>query len=140
MRRGFGLWTVFFVATSTIAQSRPPKELFSSLIPQKIQKTYNALPHPVQFPSYTNRGSTEQGKWVFFEPDFWTAGFFPATLYEMHTRQTLCNGDAPSGRVDWLALARSASSALVDLAGHNSQGHDVGFLSFPFIEELAMCV
>ncbi|KAK7049399.1 hypothetical protein VNI00_006000 [Paramarasmius palmivorus] len=66
------------------------------------------------------------------------AGFFPATLYEMHTRQTLCNGDAPGGRVDWLVLARSASSALVDLAGHNSQGHDVGFLSFPFIEELAI--
>ncbi|KAF8894707.1 glycoside hydrolase family 88 protein [Infundibulicybe gibba] len=39
---------------------------------------------------------------------------------------------------DWLALGRSVSSGLVPLEAKNSVGHDVGFISFPFIEELVV--
>jgi hypothetical protein len=43
-----------------------------------------------------------------------------------------------------LSFQRSYSephnSGLIPLETHNGQGHDVGFLSFPFVEELAMYV
>ncbi|ESK94259.1 glycoside hydrolase family 88 protein [Moniliophthora roreri MCA 2997] len=111
-------------------------ELFSPLIPQKVTRTYNALPNPIQYPQWTNRG--EPGRWQYFVPDTWTSGFFPLTLYEMHTRQTLCPGDQGGQGIDWIEWGRRASTGLANLPGHNTQGHDVGFLSFPFIEELAI--
>jgi len=42
------------------------------------------------------------------------------------------------GIANWLELGREASAALVPLEIKNGQGHDVGFLSFPFVEELAL--
>lgn len=112
----------------------PPNELFSPIIPQKIARTFNALPNPIQYPQWTNQG--EPGHWQYFVPDTWTSGFFPQTLYEMHTRQTLCPGDQGGQGTDWVEYGRRASIGLASLPGHNTQGHDVGFLSFPFIQEL----
>ncbi|EEB92387.1 hypothetical protein MPER_09112, partial [Moniliophthora perniciosa FA553] len=70
------LLLIVYVGTIRAA---PPNELFSSLIPQKIARTYNALPNPIRYPQYTNRG--EPGRWQYFVPDTWTSGFFPVTLY-----------------------------------------------------------
>jgi hypothetical protein len=39
---------------------------------------------------------------------------------------------------DWLTLGRSTSNGLIPLELVNTVGHDVGFLSFPFVEELAI--
>jgi len=114
-------------------------QLFSPLIPQKVLATNNKLPKPVQYPQYTDR---TVGTWQYFNPDTWTSGFFPVTLYAVNTRRQLC-GATPAnglGAADWLALGRSASNGLLGLSASASIGHDVGFISFPFVEELAVCV
>ncbi|KAL0060572.1 hypothetical protein AAF712_012630 [Marasmius tenuissimus] len=118
-----------------------PSELFSPLVPEKILRTFNSLPNPTQYPQYTRppaSGPASQiGKWDLFVPDTWTSAFFPTTLYEMDRRRDLCGNGEASGDADWAKLARKASEALLSLPGNNNQGHDVGFLSFPFVEELS---
>ncbi|KAJ6582824.1 glycoside hydrolase family 88 protein [Mycena sp. CBHHK59/15] len=61
-------------------------------------------------------------------------------MYALNTRKTLCGVSPANGlsAADWLTLGRSASNGLIPLELHNNQGHDVGFLSFPFVEELAI--
>ncbi|KAJ7349077.1 glycoside hydrolase family 88 protein [Mycena albidolilacea] len=120
------------VATQTV-----PAQLFSSLIPQKVLATAKALPGPIQYPQYTD---TSAGAWQYFVPDTWTSGFFPTTLYALNTRKTLCGATPANGlnAANWLTLGRAASNGLIPLETHNGQGHDVGFLSFPFVEELAI--
>ncbi|KAG7086513.1 hypothetical protein E1B28_002466 [Marasmius oreades] len=126
---------VLITSLYTDIHNIPPPELFSPLIPQKVLRTYSSLPTPTQYPQWTG---TPFGKWDYFVPDTWTSGFFPATLYEMHTRQTLCteNPDVAGLGKDWLQLGRKACDGLAALPGRNTQGHDVGFLSFAFLEEL----
>ncbi|KAL0573175.1 hypothetical protein V5O48_008785 [Marasmius crinis-equi] len=126
---------------SRVSAASVPAELFSSLVPEKILRTYNSLPNPIQYPQYTRPPATgppsQLGKWDFFVPDTWTSAFFPTTLYEMDRRKSLCkNGDASGDNVDWVGLGRKASQGLLSLPDNNSQGHDVGFLSFSFVEEL----
>ncbi|TFK43016.1 glycoside hydrolase family 88 protein [Crucibulum laeve] len=122
---------------SGAAAATPPTQLFSPLIPAKVLATFGALPKPIQYPQYTD---TSAGKWLYFIPDTWTSGFFPTTPYALNTRKTLCGATPQNGlgSADWVALGRSASSGLVPLEIKNGQGHDVGFLSFPFVEELAV--
>ncbi|KAG7096354.1 hypothetical protein E1B28_003798 [Marasmius oreades] len=131
-----GTVSTMFILLNFISQAiAVPSELYSPLVPQKLLRTFNSLPKPIQYPQYTD--SSRPGKWAFFVPDTWTSAFFPTTLYEMDRRRTLCKTLNASGvDVDWLQLGRSASQGLVSLPGHNTQGHDVGFLSFPFVEEL----
>ena len=124
---------------SALALAAIPSELFSSLIPQKVLNTFNALPSPIQYPQYTD---TIAGTWLYFTPNTWTSGFFPAAGYALNTRKTLC-GATPTNALavgDWLSLARSASNGLLSLNASDGLGHDVGFISFPFVEELALCV
>lgn len=123
--------------TPSVLGATVPPELFSPLVPQKVLATFKALPNPTKYPQYTDQ---TVGQWQLFSPDTWTSGFFPATGYALNTRKTLC-GATPNnglGIADWLELGREASAALVPLEIKNGQGHDVGFLSFPFVEELAM--
>lgn len=116
-----------------------PEQLFSSSIPIKVAATFGALPNPVQYPQYTD---STAGDWQYFVPNTWTSGFFPATGYALDTRQRLC-GATPAnalGTANWLTLARSASNGLLNLNASDGIGHDVGFISFPFVEELLVCV
>ncbi|KAF8638888.1 hypothetical protein AX17_001941 [Amanita inopinata Kibby_2008] len=76
------------------------------------------------------------GKWLYFSPNTWTSGFLPATGYALRRRQQLCGSSNDLHIADWLYLGRAASSGLVPLEANNTVGHDVGFLSFPFVEEL----
>jgi hypothetical protein len=41
-------------------------------------------------------------------------------------------------REQWLDIARSSATGEVPLELHTSVGHDVGFLSFPFVDELTV--
>lgn len=113
-----------------------PSELFSDLVPSKILATTKLLPSPLTYPQYTSTS----GSWLLFSPDTWTSGFFPSTLYALNTRKTLCGATSANGlgAADWLDLGRYLSSGEISLEGGNSEGHDQGFLSFPFVEELAM--
>ncbi|KAF9533880.1 glycoside hydrolase family 88 protein [Crepidotus variabilis] len=113
-----------------------PAQLFSPLVAQKVHNTFKLLPNPLQFPHTTD---STKGAWGLVDPNWWTSGFFPGTGYLMNTRKALC-GDPTNelGTTDWLALSRSASNALLSLTDKNGIGHDVGFISFPFIEELTI--
>jgi len=124
--------TLFVIASA----AKPPVELFSPLVPQKVLATLNALPVPTKYPQYTNR----EGTWLYFSPNSWTSGFFPATAYALNTRKDLCGASDANGldAADWVALGQTASSGLIPLESNNSIGHDVGFVSFPFMEELKM--
>ncbi|KAK1219605.1 hypothetical protein PQX77_017677 [Marasmius sp. AFHP31] len=124
------------IATSITLSPRPiPTELYSPLIPTKLLHTFNNLPNPIEYPHYTNK--EHHNKWDYFAPeDVWTSGFFPATLYEMNKRRELCQNGNASGTVNWVELGRIASTGLAELPGRNRRGHDVGFLSYPFLEEV----
>ena len=126
-----------FVVPVVLGTTIPP-ELFSPLIPQKILATFEALPNPIQYPQYTD----QTGDWRFFTPNTWTSGFFLATGYALNTRKQLCGTTSSNqlGAADWLQLSREASAPLVPLEIRNGVGHDVGFLSFPFGEELMVWV
>ncbi|CAL1703456.1 unnamed protein product [Somion occarium] len=110
-----------------------PVEAFSPLIAQKILATAQSTQSPSKYPQYTDRGV---GAWQFFSPDTWTTGFFPSTLYALSTRAKLCKGDRSLDGTDWLGLARRWSAAEIPLETKTGVGHDVGFLSFPFMDEL----
>ncbi|KAI0082871.1 d-4,5 unsaturated-glucuronyl hydrolase-like protein [Panus rudis PR-1116 ss-1] len=110
-----------------------PPESFSPLVAQKVLKTANTVQSPPKYPQWTDR---DTGVWDWFSPDTWTTGFFPSTLYALNTRATkLCKHDKSLQGIDWLGLARMWSAAEVPLETKTGVGHDVGFLSFPFIEE-----
>lgn len=125
------------LASTSFAQS-PPAQLYSPLVPGKILAATNALPASIQYPQFT----TTAGRWRLFAPDTWTSGFHPATLYALHQRTKLCGATNSNGlgAADWLALGRSTSAALASLTKRNSVGHDVGFLSFPYVDELKLSV
>lgn len=122
---------------SPFSQAVLPSELFSSDIPTKVLATFKALPQLVQYPQYTDTGP---GKWLYFSPNTWTSGFFPVTGYALNTRKQLCGATPANGlnNADWLNLARSASNGLLSLNANNGIGHDVGFISYPFIQELVV--
>lgn len=133
------MYTLFMLSSIlAVAVAAPPAQIFSPLVPQKVLATFKALPKPIQYPQYTNTGGT----WLYFSPDTWTSGFFPVTGYALNTRKTLCGATTANGlgSADWVSLGRSASTGLLPLVTRNNVGHDVGFLSFPFVEELAMLV
>ncbi|KAJ8091876.1 hypothetical protein PM082_024108 [Marasmius tenuissimus] len=112
-----------------------PTELYSPLIPTKLLHTFNNLPNPIEYPHYTSQ--YHGNEWNYFAPqDVWTSGFFPATLYEMNKRRELCRNGNASGTVDWVELGRRASTGLAKLPGTNRRSHDVGYLSYPFLEEV----
>ena len=108
-----------------------PANMFSPLIAQKVSSTAAAFAG--NYPQYT---TTNTGAWLFFSPDTWTSGFFPATLYEMNVRQKLCpsSGAGPN----WLALGRSETAAIAHIETDDTVMHDVGFISFPFQAELVV--
>jgi hypothetical protein len=116
-----------------------PVELFSPLVPTKVLATVSSLPNPIQYPQYTH---TTAGEWLLFSPDTWTSGFLPVTLYALNSRNSLCGAthDNKLGIADWLTLGRSTSSGLIGLETSNTLGHDVGFISMAFQEELLMYV
>jgi hypothetical protein len=132
------LATTLFLAVRQVSSGYPP-ELFSPLICTKIYDNAQTLdPSRPLYPQYTDR---IEGEWQYLYPDTWTSGFFPATLYAMNTRDNLCGTEAGSRRkIDWVNLARQWSTGEIPLETQNGVGHDVGFLSFPFVDELVMCV
>lgn len=126
------VWSSF--ATAVLAADLP-QQLFSPLITSKVSATANLLTDPPGYPQWTD---AVIGKWSLFPADTWTSGFFPATLYEMNRRKVLSGG--LSNGTDWLKYARAWSVGLTTQENVTHVGHDVGFLSFPFVEELAMWV
>lgn len=125
------------LASATLAADLSlPAELFSPLVAQKVIAAANTVQNPPKYPQWTDRTS---GQWQFFNPDTWTSGFFPTTLYALNERLGICPTDDLKA-TDWLLLGQTWSAAEVPSETKTGVGHDVGFLSFPFIEELAVYV
>ena len=122
--------------TFTTGYSQLPPQLFSPLIEEKLladaQITQGT---PTSYPQYT---TPDTGVWRYFGADTWTSGFLPATYYALADRASICpctlNGTTTS---QWLAFGRSFATGEIPLEIHTTVGHDVGFLSFPFVEELS---
>ena len=129
------LVALFRLSTLPFVLAGVPSELFSSLVPQKVLATFQALPFPIKYPQYTNT----TGDWIYFDPFTWTSAFLPTIGYAVNARTELCGATSSNslGMADWLDLAQSASNGLLALNTSEGIGHDVGFLSFAFVEELA---
>lgn len=128
----FAAWALALSHVALSISLTPPSTLYSSLISSKLQKT--SASYKGTYPQVTDHASPAH--WVLISPNSWTTGFFPATMYELHRRQTIC--PQYSDGVDWLSLGRKWSLGEVPLEAGNGQGHDQGFLSFPFVAELAV--
>ncbi|KAF8900326.1 d-4,5 unsaturated-glucuronyl hydrolase-like protein [Mucidula mucida] len=109
-----------------------PRELYSSLIFSKSLSTVQSH-STTSYPQQTTR----TGTWQNTAADSWTSGFFPAMMYELNKRKALCPSEDASN-TNWRTLGQAWSTALIPLGKSNSVGHDVGFLSFPFVDELAL--
>lgn len=129
--------TLFVLSTLSFVLAGVPSEVFSSLIAQKSLAAFHALPSSIEYPQYTD---TTAGDWIYFVPNTWTSAFLPSSLYLLNTRAELCGTTASNGlgTADWLDLARSASTALLSLNASAGIGHDVGFISYAFVAELAV--
>ncbi|TFK27350.1 glucuronyl hydrolase [Coprinopsis marcescibilis] len=116
-----------------LVKGQIPSELLSPLGPQKILAAERARPN-LRWPQYTNAG----GQWLWFDSGAWTSGFFPATHYALNSRRIQCGANDRNGLniADWRALGINSSRGLPLDA--SKVGHDVGFISFPFVEELAL--
>ncbi|KAF8590459.1 glycoside hydrolase family 88 protein [Ramaria rubella] len=125
------LQTLRVCATSS---STPPTQLFSPFIAPKVQAVALNEPNPAFYPEYTgvNINGTNN-VWQYFTPTTWTSGFFPGLLYLLDTRAKLCPSDS---QPDWLALGRNWALGILPLADDKTLDHDVGFLSYPFQQEL----
>lgn len=138
MARALPLRAIHLLALSGILllvqAAQPPKELFSHLVGKKVlaTATSNTSTLDTRYPQYTDRGGT----WRLFTADQWTSGFFPATLYQLNVRKSLCSGSSLDREVDWLGLGREWSSGILAYLTNNRFEHDVGFVSYPFQDEL----
>ncbi|KAI9056950.1 glycoside hydrolase family 88 protein [Trametes sanguinea] len=120
------------VSSAATGLASPPAELYSPLVVEKVLKTAQSFPDPPQYPQYTDR---DEGNWIWFNTDLWTTGFFPSTLYAMHERAQICGSKAGNAE-QWLELGRSWSTPEIPLETHTTVGHDVGFVSYPFMDEI----
>ncbi|KAF8308233.1 glycoside hydrolase family 88 protein [Clavulina sp. PMI_390] len=112
-------------------------DVYSPLISSKLKITTNPSNYSALYPQVTDHGNP--ARWQYLDINQWTTGFFPATMYEMARRKTLCpNSPNFEDNVDWLERGRIWSEAILPMDNGNAQGHDQGFLSLPFVAELAV--
>ncbi|KAG9122156.1 hypothetical protein FRC07_001590, partial [Ceratobasidium sp. 392] len=115
-----------FTAAPTYSDS-----IFSPYIAQKYARVGSSY-RSGQYPHTT----AANGTWTWNGADWWTSGFLPASFYLLNERKNLCPKNKNLTSVDWLTLGRHWSDSLVPLQSGNGQGHDQGFLSLPYLEEL----
>lgn len=117
-----------------ISRTTTTPGLSAPLISQKVLATFQSLSKSVLYPYITD---SIEGKWIDHSINWWTSGFLPASGYLLLARQKLCN---TTDGADWLTLGRSSAGPLAFLDASHGIGHDIGFISYPFVEELAVCV
>ncbi|KAG8742530.1 hypothetical protein FRC10_001297 [Ceratobasidium sp. 414] len=105
--------------------------IFSPYIAQKYGRVGSKY-RSAQYPHTT----AANGTWTWKDADWWTSGFLPASFYLLNERKNLCPKNKNLSSVNWLTLGRHWSDSLVPLQSGNGQGHDQGFLSLPYMEEL----
>ncbi|THH21079.1 hypothetical protein EW146_g411 [Bondarzewia mesenterica] len=112
-----------------------PQELVSREISTKLLATgQNVSGIPMVYPQQTTR---DTGVWIPVGVDSWTSGFLPSTFYALYERAALCPSMTSESQ-RWLDLGRRWATGELPLTIRNGQGHDVGFLSYPFVDELSV--
>ena len=98
--------------------------------------------HAAIFPEYCSQTGSDCGRYVLREPEFWTCGFFPGTLFSLLERATRFpqSFDYPSStteqpsttqiRAHLLSLCRAWSEPL-HLMADRTDTHDLGFIIMP---------
>lgn len=139
---------------SLISERKPSldkflKELFEENIFAKpcrtarkgLQSLDSSSNQPFGFPEIVPQQGPQQGQWEFREPEFWTCGFFPGTLYTLLERCTRYPGslalnsnglksNAVDIRAHLLPLCKSWSEPLHAMASRTDT-HDIGFIIMP---------
>jgi hypothetical protein len=111
---------VSYLAAAFTSAADVPTVAFSSVIPEKVLATAKQLSsHAGSYPHITNYNNPTQ--WVWAGADWWTSGFFPATLYALNERASLCKSSEGLDIANWLVEGQSASNALIPLTNGNSQ-------------------
>jgi hypothetical protein len=92
------------------------------------------------FPEIVPQQGPNRGRWEYREPDFWTCGFFPGTLYALLERSIRYPGSwkgdgsalesSMAVRNQLLPLCKSWSEPLHDMASRTDT-HDIGFIIMP---------
>ncbi|KAL6912497.1 hypothetical protein FSST1_010257 [Fusarium sambucinum] len=92
------------------------------------------------FPEIVPQQGPKQGQWEFREPEFWTCGFFPGTLYALLERSIKHPGSlgtedtvprcATTIRKHLLPLCKSWSEPLHAMS-LRTDTHDIGFIIMP---------
>jgi hypothetical protein len=119
--------------SSVVVALKPPTQLYSNSVADKTLNTTNSVKQSAwTFPQYTDQ---VKGDWQWFPAQTWTSGFFPASLYLLNSRAKRCP-KSYAAKYDWLELGRKWSEGLVQIETVNNVQHDVGFISFPFQQEL----
>jgi hypothetical protein len=133
------LFLILAVLSQFFATGYPqlPPQLFSPLIAQKLLSNAQLTSGvPTSYPQYTTPNT---GVWLNFGADTWTSGFLPATYYALAQRAALCPCTANcTTTAQWLEFGRTSATGEIPLEVHTTVGHDVGFLSFPFVDELTI--
>jgi len=126
--------------TPLIAAQSIPVELYSSIITQKLLATAQSQEIAASYPQYTYPNPGGNGSWDLFPADTWTSAFFSGELYLLNQRfTTLCPGSAANASgANLIAEAQDWSEGLATLTASNSLGHDVGFISQPFRDDLSL--
>ncbi|KAF5575306.1 glucuronyl hydrolase [Fusarium subglutinans] len=95
------------------------------------------------FPEIVRQQGPKQGQWVIREPEFWTCGFFPGTLYALLERSIRYPGsmraNSPGLRSSMiissylLPLCKSWSEPPHGMASRTDT-HDIGFIIMPALQ------
>jgi len=113
-------WALLATSLLAVQAADVPAVAFSHLVPEKVLATARQLKaHPASYPHISNKATPSQ--WAWEKADWWTSGFFPATLYALNTRASLCPSSASIDIANWLYEGQSASSALIPLTNGNGQ-------------------
>lgn len=101
----------------------------------------SSIPH--NFPEIVSQSGTDQGRWSLREPEFWTCGFFPGTLFALLERsikypQAMRFTDNGNERIldprllrSQLNTASKAWSQPLHSMATRTDTHDIGFIIMP---------
>ncbi|KAH6886754.1 Six-hairpin glycosidase-like protein [Thelonectria olida] len=120
-----------------------PCRAAAKYLQQFDRPTTNVLGQPVAFPEIVLQTGTRYGQWQLREPEFWTCGFFPGTLYALLERGI----KYPSS----MGVGGGAGTKITDIRSHlrrlcqawseplhsmatRTDTHDIGFIVMPALQ------
>ncbi|KAL8292645.1 hypothetical protein RQP46_001257 [Phenoliferia psychrophenolica] len=104
-------------------------EAFDPGFALKVVGVAREHPSPItSVPEYTTPGGPNS--YVRTEVDFWTAGFFPGSIWALLERKRMFKDSVPFEEAELASLARECGAPLTPFA-YPAQDHDQGFRFMP---------